>query len=73
MSTEKTARPEWWASGFLRKTVLVLIQVPGSLVTMGLENSVGKLKHLLQMKLCSCLKIKVGAVNGPFCRAPEEF
>ena len=66
MSTEKMAPPEWWASGFLRKTVLVLIQVPRSFVTTGLENSVGKLKHLLQTKLCSCLKIKVGAVNGPF-------
>ena len=51
MSTEKMAPLEWWASGFRRRTVLVLIQVPGSFVTTGLENSVGKLKHLLQMKL----------------------
>lgn len=68
--------PEWCADGFLRNTVLVLMQVPGSLVTspcgtgqspvlVGLENSVGTLKHFLKMQLCGCLKIKVGAINGP--------
>lgn len=70
--------PEWCADGFLRNTVLVLMQVPGSLVTSpcGTGEFCGKTEALPQNATLRLFEDKSGGYQWAlvnFSRTFEEF